>query len=603
MLFYTSTWRSTVTNRLLLEAGGGSQISNIDNRRQFIGLDQQVGYDVIPAHDLNRNYYFRSAPIPGSVVPDCTCVTYGASPSHVFMGRASASYITGSHSAKIGMTLIKGSDARSTQVNGDMGINLLNGQPSSVSLFATPYETLSTVNADLGLYAQDQWAFKRVTANYGLRFDYLHSSTAAEDLAAGRFVPARHYDAVDNVPNWKDITPRLGVAYDLFGDGKTALKASLGKFVDFEATGIANAFNGVTRSVTTATRTLRIPAGASWFDANGNPTLNCDFSNPALNGWCDRLSNLNFGLVNPNATTFNPTVTQGWGVRPYNWTSSVQLQHELYAGVSVAAGYYRRSEGNFRAIQNTFVAPADYSRYCINAPVDPRLPRGGGNQICGLYDVSAIKFGQSQRYTTAAKDFGKQTQLYNGFDLTMSIRRVKGVTLNGGSSWGRTATNACFVIDSPQALLYCDVRPPFQPNIKFSGVYTLPWWNLQTAAVYQNLPGPMITASYTASNAEIIPSLGRNLSSGATGTAVVPLIQPGTLYGPRVTQVDLRVLKSVTVGHARVTGTVQIFNLLNSSAVQSLNVNYGSAASHASWLQPTIILQARYLQVTGQISF
>ena len=594
MWFGTSTWRSPVTNRWLLEAGGSGQVSTIDNRRQFIGLDKEVGYDVIPARDANRGYFFRSAVIPGFAVPNCTCVTYGNNKQNVFTGRLATSYISGSHSVKFGASLVKGRYYPNTEVNGSMGVSLLNDAPTTLHLFATPYGTDQSVNADIGVFAQDQWSIRRLTLNYGARFEYLHASAAAADLPAGRFVPARHFDSKDNVPNWKNIVPRFGAAYDLFGDGKTALKASLGKYVVFEATGLAQAAHGVTRSVTSATR--------AWNDANRDFAPDCDFKIPGANGECGPLSNLNFGQSNPNATTFDTAVTEGWGVRPYNWTGSIALQRQITNGVAVNVGYYRRWFGNFRVNDNTRVVPADFSTFCITAPTDSRLGKASGKPMCGLYDVSAAKFGQSQSYTTAAGNFGEQTEVYDGVDVTTTVR-AWGASILGGVSTGRTKTNSCFVIDSPQAMRFCDVRPPFQPNIKFSGSYTLPWWDLQASFVYQNLPGPEISALYTARNVEIAPSLGRNLSSGAAGTVGVALIEPGTEYGPRLSQTDFRLGKKFEIRRTQLMGTFQLFNIFNQAGVQTFNANYGTATSNAAWRQPTLVLQGRQVQLTGQLSF
>ena len=87
----------------------------------------------------------------------------------------------------------------------------------------------------IGLYAQEQWTLDRLTLYGGLRFDYDRGWNPAQDVPAGPYIGARHYDKVDNVPNWKDINPRMGVAFDLFGNGRTAVKANLGRFVAFEA--------------------------------------------------------------------------------------------------------------------------------------------------------------------------------------------------------------------------------------------------------------------------------------------------------------------------------------------------------------------------------
>ena len=127
--------------------------------------------------------------------------------------------------------------------------------PFSLTEYATPIQYHETVNYNMGLFAQDQWTIKRLTANYGVRIDFLKASVDPQDIAAGPFTPARHYDGDRHVPNWKDIDPRLGVAYDLFGNGKTALKASIGRYVVADAYTIARAVNPVTSTINPTTRT------------------------------------------------------------------------------------------------------------------------------------------------------------------------------------------------------------------------------------------------------------------------------------------------------------------------------------------------------------
>ena len=147
---------------LLLEAGYGQQISNIDNRRQHIDLDQPVGYDISSAVDQSGRV-FRAR------------TSYGDSPSYVYMARASAAYITGSHSFKTGMNLVRGANLTRTGVNNAIGVRLVNDRPSQITLSTAPTETNAIVNADIGLYAQDQWIINRLSLNFGVRFDYLNS--------------------------------------------------------------------------------------------------------------------------------------------------------------------------------------------------------------------------------------------------------------------------------------------------------------------------------------------------------------------------------------------------------------------------------------------
>jgi outer membrane receptor for Fe3+-dicitrate len=89
----------------------------------------------------------------------------------------------------------------------------------------------NSVNADLGIYAQDSWTLGRLTVNAGVRFEHFNASIEATSSPAGRFLPARSFPEVKNLPNFNGIVPRFGVAYDVFGDGRTAIKASVGKYV------------------------------------------------------------------------------------------------------------------------------------------------------------------------------------------------------------------------------------------------------------------------------------------------------------------------------------------------------------------------------------
>src|SRR6185436_8211931 len=207
-------------------------------------------------------------------------------------------------------------------------------------------------------------------------------------LPAGLWVPARFYPAVSDAVNWKNVTPRLAGSWDLFGDGRTAIKASIGKFIAQQGAGAGgiNNNNPVVRSVLFVDR--------SWGDANGNFSPDCDLRDPLANGECGRISDLNFGQNNPNATTYADELLHG--LRNTNWETTVVAQRQLARGVSVTGGYYRRVFANFSVNDNEFVVPGDYSPYCITAPSDSRLPGGGGGQMCGLYDISPALFGRTK---------------------------------------------------------------------------------------------------------------------------------------------------------------------------------------------------------------
>src|SRR5207248_5468538 len=164
------------------------------------------------------------------------------------------------------------------------------------------------VNYNAGIFAQDQWTFKRLTANYGVRFDLFNASVDPQSLPAGPFVPARNFEGAPDVPNWKDVSPRFGIAYDLTGNGKTAVKASIGRYVIAQSYGISGPANPVNSSVNNTTRTWADPSGTF------NPFNDCDLTNPAANSRypgqaaCGAISNPGFGNVATRTTFYDPSL-------------------------------------------------------------------------------------------------------------------------------------------------------------------------------------------------------------------------------------------------------------------------------------------------------
>src|SRR5207249_2129746 len=160
--------------------------------------------------------------------------------------RFAVSYITGSHAFKTGFQLGEGVKNLHQYLDGDISYLFLRGAPTTIIEWATPYLRKERLRADLGIYGQDQWTIRRLTLSYGLRFDYYNSYVHEQHMPATRFIPARDFAPVAHLPLWKDWSPRVGAAYDPFGTGRTALKASLGRYVGKTAIGIAADNNPVT---------------------------------------------------------------------------------------------------------------------------------------------------------------------------------------------------------------------------------------------------------------------------------------------------------------------------------------------------------------------
>ena len=584
--FYQASWTAPLTSRLLMDGSWSATINHWPEFRQ-----PGVTPDTISILEQTTGVRFNARETYDDPnVQD----RYGE--------RFSVSYVTGSHALKFGFQDEQGIlKAYRVASSSNVSYTFSNGSPVSLTQYATPYELQNRFRHDLGLYAQDQWAIHKLTLNLGLRYDYFNGYVPAQHVAAtpNGWLPERDYPQIDNVPLWKDLNPRVGAAYDLFGDGRTALKASLGRYVKRTVVEIANANNPIVASVNQVTR--------AWND-NGNFIPECNLANRAQNGECGPLQNQNFG--NPVVTTrYADSVLKGFGVRPYNWDMSAELQRQIGRDMSMTVGYYRNWYGNFSVTDNLLVSPADFTSYCVPAPKDSRLPAGGGYQVCDLFDINPAKFGQSNNLVRPAKDFGKQTQVSNFFTFSLDARFASGARIGGGIDAGKTTTDICEVRKALPELnisggvtptnSFCHVSSPFSGNtqIKLNGSYPLPR-EFFVSALYQNLSGPSYTADWAAPNASIAPSLGRDLSGNARN-ATIGLLAPNTYYDKRTTRLDLRIGKNVRLTQrVKVQGNLDLYNVTNSGSMLADTNAYGSR-----WLVPTLVLEPRILQFSAQLTF
>ena len=234
---------------------------------------------------------------------------------------------------------------------------------------------------------------------------------------------------MDCLPCWSDINPRLGAAYDLFGNGKTAVKFNIGRYVGGEAVDIASANHPVNASVNAANRT--------WGDTNRNYVPDCDLRNPLQNGECGDLDNQNFGRNNPNAYRYDAELLKGWNKRNYTWQAQAFVQHELMQNVGVTFGYFRTWYGNFRVTANQALTPADFDSYCITAPSDSRFADQQRQPDLRPVRREAGDVRESQQVVEHASNYGDYNEVYNGFDVLLNAR-LQELYVTGGLNTGRT---------------------------------------------------------------------------------------------------------------------------------------------------------------------
>ena len=320
--------------------------------------------------------------------------------------------------------------------------------------------------------------------------------------------------------------------------------------------------------------------------------------NPALNGECGPWGNQLFGSSLPG-TNYDPRLRNGWGVRPADSQLAVGVQREILPRLSAEATYHRRMFSNFTATVNLLVAPTEYDPYSIVAPVDSRLPGGGGYTIDDLWEISSAKFGQSDELVAPAEDYGNRISYWHGVDVNISGRMRNSLMFQGGTSTGRAVTDTCDVtpkLDSPTQR-FCRTVAPFATQFKGLMSYTIPKVEIQVSSTIQSLPGASLAANLVVPSATVAQTLGRPLSGGAA-SVTVNLIAPQTMFGDRINQVDFRIAKVLRFGRNRAQVGVDIFNVMNSNVPLGYLQTYGS-----TWLRPTSVMDARFARVSGQIDF
>ena len=616
---YQGNWTSTLSNRILVESAFSVLTSDYPFNAQPEVDDTLPG--VLDIGSVIRFHRGISAWYPPGrknwIIDDKTMVA-----------RGSLSYVTGSHSAKFGTSITRGSSDRiqdapnafNSAIFNIPGFGPVSARFNPFPLNATePWE--KNYIWSIGTYAQDQWTLDRMTVNLGVRWDYFRGGYPDGGKPEAPHAPALSWEGADPV-GWHDLSPRLGLVYDLSGDGRTALKLTASRYVTGHGTTLVG--NGINPALLNSSdqRTwldrLCIPSAADPTASScipGDGLAQGDPTNPNPNGeLLSGTQNVAFGTLQ-NTATFDEDWAKGYGNRAGNWEFSGGVQHELFDGLSLDVTAFRRVFVNYSATNNMFQIPGEYDEYCVTVPSDPgaalgSLP-GTGQQRCGYYDLNPAALGLIQTERTSADNFGERTNHWNGIDFTVNARMDNGLTLQGGVSTGRQSENDCDLnenLNSPSgstvtgtqsSTLDCARQEPFLTQLKMIGSYTIPW-GIQLAGVLQSLPGLPYNASVTYTADET--TLGRPFTS--TTTRSVNVIDRTTAYTDRLLQFDLRFTKLLAFGSARIKAIVDIYNVFNDNTVLKFGNAYGaSTGGGGSWLKPELLIPGRMLKFGGQLDF
>jgi hypothetical protein len=622
------SYTSPVTNKLLIDAAFSQFFSNWGGQTPTGALDQAP-----------------FIPVVQQIVGSATGIPVANMPYHGFAGlannhqthnvwRASASYVTGAHAMKAGYMAAY----EVTDIFGNYATHGLQYQfgfdpatstivPNQITQRITPWQQANRTRYD-AFYIQDMWTHNRLTLQGALRYEHAWSffpeglnGLLADSTFGG---PKFTLPYKKGVEGYNDIAPRMGLAYDVFGDGKTAVKVNLSKYFQSAAN------DGVYINTNPAS-TFAQTANRSWNDLDKDFEPDCDLKTNVANGECGAANPLSFFAFSQNhslgtATVVNPELLKGWGVRPYDWQFSASVQQQLLPRISAEFSYSRRSWGNFTYTDNRAVSASDFDTYTLTVPSDRGLPNAGESISYALLKPAA--FGLQDNYLTKASDYGDVTAYWQGVELTVNARTNNGLTLQGGFTSGAGTRDNCdvtskvpellIVLGVQQSIASCHVQEPWLASWRGLISYTVPKIDVQVSAIPRSVPniaatndpasnGASAAGNLIVQSAVAQAALGRALAGNAANVTV-NLALPGAVYPERLNTMDMRISKILRFGRTRSNVGIDLYNMFNSNTGTVFNGTYGQLttnglANTAPWLRPTSILNARFVRFNATVDF
>jgi hypothetical protein len=615
--FVTADWTSPITNRLLLEASGIHRVERWGGMHLQTGKGENIDGITPGMISVTDN----PNPVTGGSLTYRSAAAYNNSWNWNIHYRFAASYITGSHNFKVGFNnaYLHHENTDYTDPGAPFSYNFANGIPNQITYRVTPRTIAVNVDYDLGFFAQDRWTIGRWTLQGGIRYDAFANSYPPQALAPTILAPNLNvrFDKIENL-KWKDVTPKMGATYDLFGNGRTALKFTLNKYLEGMGTTGAGGVPNVSNSPNPISR-LNVQTTRPWTDNGANGGIandfvpQCNLQDYSAHGECGALQNAAiFGTIVPG-TTYDPDLMQGWNRRFNNWELTASVQHEVIPRVSLNVQYARRWYGNFRIVDDRAITAADYDRFTFTVPTDSRLPTSG-DPLTG-FDLKPTVSSTQQLFVTRASNFGDMTEKFDAVNVSMQARLQNGLIVQGGFGPGRQVTDDCDIVDDVPELLQAAVLIPSRSGVTNSrplerchenngwrtGVsglasYTIPKIDVLVSGTYQNQPGAQINANMVNFPAAST-TLGRAFTGAPAGRGF-NLLTAGEVYIERLNQIDLRVAKIFRVAGTRTSLNFDFYNVTNSNSVLTENQTFSAA-----WRTPQSILLPRLFKLSAQLDF
>jgi hypothetical protein len=529
---------------------------------------------------------------------------------------AGASYVTGSHSMRIGYQQYWLRQLDETiAAEPQLAYRFNQGVPNQVT-YRLPTWSRNSITQLYGVFVQDQYTRGRMTLSGAVRWDRASSYAPVEGNGVARtsFLNAAPItiEETKGVDAYNDISPRVGVAYDVFGTGKTAIKLRWGKYLGF-------ASNDAPFTSTNPAATLVANASRGWTDNDGDRIVDCDLLNNAAQGPTAAVvavdtcpaqtgSGANFGKIGA-ATIVDPALLEGWGVRTHDYQTEVTLQQEVLPRVSAELSYIHRTFHGFMVTNDlNRDVNRDWLHYTITAPTDPRLPDGGGYPISvSIANTSAAARNFLTRESTYGDGGEERNAFYDGVNFNINARMQNGLFISLGTQTGRRVDDDCHVqknYGNPN-LRNCRDSDPFQTTIRGLGSYTVPKIDVLISATLRSQPPAALGANWQVPNTVIRGLLGGVTPPGfnVNGNTSIGLTDSDhRLFADnRRTQVDMRFAKVFRFGRTRTDVGVDLWNLFNTNYATGFEDTF--VVGSDTWATPESIYPPRFVRLNFTVNF
>ncbi len=562
--FY-SRQRYSKPNRLLNNASV-TVIDSTSDEEDMFDLVQGLWNSVIGKNffidarfGLNKILFptYQNGGAQQSITDNATGIVYGNYPTDVIRNRdryqanTTGQYyldqaLGGRHEFKFGFDYSHAVTRNQTRRVDDLTLTYTSASgafvPQNVTLFATPQNDATALNV-LAFFAQDSYSVKRLTIVGGVRFEQLEGYLPSQSSPASRFATAniggfaaqpRSYDEIRDVVKWNTAGPRISAIFDVTGDGKTAAKASAGRYYYVLSTGGGGVSN--------VNRNANYSEQYTWNDLNGDHKFQVgeQTGTPVVTAV----------LVNGQIlTSIDPNF-----IRPYTDEYAFGVDRELAANFKLSVGYTYRREKNLQATMN----PDNPYATTLTSAVDPGIDGVVGTADDGTYGYYARLLAANRSLITNDPNV---TQSYKGLEITLNKRLSNRWQMLAGYTLSKSRLDNVSVDTSPNFLINANgniTNTSFadRPNqFKLTGMYILPWHDVIVSSNLSSQQGPPVTRQISR-------------AVGFSTNQIINLEPLGNTRLDPLTKIDVRVGKLFKfAGNRNLEATVDFDNLANAATV------------------------------------